>query len=125
MGTTLPIALTTLTVGTHDFGPTTVADTVTNVLLTVDRTVVGGFNSQPSTTQANIGAQISFDGGATWHPAVSGTIGGGVFVTPQSTTMTFSSVGSSIVPGVGRQMKATIIVSGASVAVAGTLAFTP
>jgi hypothetical protein len=125
MAGTLTIPLVTLTVGTHDFGPRAVADADTQALITVDRTVtnggVQGFNGQPASTVASVQVQQSGDGGATWKLVAAADIVGGVYTSNHGTTYTSSTVQVGFDPGTGRQAKATIVVSGASVAVAGSL----
>jgi hypothetical protein len=126
MATTVSIPLTVLSVGTHDFGPAAVADTDTQAVLTVDRTVskgnVQGFNNQPSTTTADIQIYQSNDGGATWQLLIDGLMVGGTFNNAKTGQVaTTSSVTIDFNPGTSRQAKASIVVSGASVAVSGSL----
>lgn len=121
MSTTVPIPTTTLTVGPHDVAPVTVGAAVVQVLLTIDRTVANGFNSQPATTKANIQVQQSDDNGATWWMIAAADIVGGVYQDKHGVNYTKSTLTVSLAPAPSRQLKATIVVSGASVAVAGSL----
>lgn len=121
MAGTINIPLTTLTPGTYHFGPANLADTDTNVLLTIDRTVTGGFSSQPSTTTAAITVEVSLDGGVTWLMNVSAPIGGGADNDRLGVPAATSSVGGSLIPGIGRQARATVTISGGTVAVQGSL----
>jgi hypothetical protein len=126
MAGTVTIPLVTLTPGAHDFGPANVADADTTALVTVDRTVtnggVQGFNGQPATTAAQVQVQQSNDGGATWKLIGYEGIVGGQYTSPH-TGLPYASAPMQIGfdPGTGRQAKATIVVSGASVAVSGSL----
>jgi hypothetical protein len=129
MAATITVPLTTLTTGTHNYpatGGASVADTDTSALLTIDRTVkngsVQGFNGQPATTQAQIQVYQSDDGGSTWVLLISGTVEGGAYTDAHGNTVTTSSVGVTFNPGTGRLARAAVVVSGASVAVSGSLA---
>jgi hypothetical protein len=129
MAGTVTIPLTTLPVGAHAFGPAAAADSDHGVLLTVDRTVTGGFNSQPASTTADYRADQSADGGVTWVLIAGGTMGGGTVAAVQPPrgpggTMGTSTVSADMLPGTGRQVRAVVTVSGAPVAVAGTLTIT-
>jgi hypothetical protein len=121
VATTVPFPLTTLDVGSHDFGPAPVADTTTSATLVIDRTPASGFNSQPSTTQASIQVMQSNDGGVTWKLEAAADIEGGIITDRHGNTLTQSSVTVGLDPGTSRQMKATVVVSGAAVAVSGSL----
>jgi len=129
MAGTLTIPLATLGVGAHVFGPAAAADSDHGVLLSIDRTVTNGFNSQPASTTAGYRADQSPDGGATWVLVAGGTIGGGVLAAvppPRGPggTVAASTVSADMAPGTGRQVRAVVTVSGAPVAVAGTLTIT-
>ena len=136
MAATITIPLTRLSPGTVRFpvaGGQAVADTDTLIVLTVDRTVsqgaTQGFNGQPATTTAEITAEQSNDGGATWFLAVGGTVGGGQFFNPpppkgDGSLITASLVQVPLYAGTGRQVRATVTVTGAQVAVAGSLTVT-
>lgn len=121
MATTVPIPLTILAPGVHDFGPASIADNLTTSQITLDRTVAGGLNSQPATTTCTAQIMQSNDGGATWTMIVgAGTIGG-VVPAPGGVTATNWIIEDGFLPGTGRQVKATVTVTGTSVAVQGTL----
>ena len=125
MAGTTNIPLTSLAPGTYDFGPASLADGDRMATLSVDRTVAGGFNSQPATTQAEIGVYQSNDSGATWFLLASATMEGGSFTDRHTgQPYTQSSVTVPLQPGTGRQGKAHIIISGATVAVQGSLVIT-
>lgn len=120
MATTFPIPLTTLTVGSHDFGPTSVADGDTLAAIMIDRTVPGGFNSLTAATQMVITIYQSNDSGATWNELAEATVPGGVYVKNGVTAAT-SGVGVHFWPGTGRLVKGNLTVTGTSVAVQGTI----
>lgn len=120
MAGTITIPLTTLAVGQHTYGPLTLADTDTLVLLTIDRTPANGFNSQPATTSASIAIEQSLDGGTSWQQLTAGTFSGGVIVR-RGQELDTNDVGVFPLPGTGRQMRAQVVVSGSSVAVQGSL----
>ena len=124
MPVTLTIPLTTLATGTRTFGPATLADTDTLVILTIDRTVTGGFNSQPATTTARISIEQSNDGGSTWDELASTTFVGGVYTMHGGLPVNSNDVGVFLWPGTGRRGRAVVTIAGASVAVAGSLAIT-
>lgn len=122
MASSLNIPLTTLTVGTHAFGPASVADSDSQALLTIDRTVAGGFNSLTAAATAQIIVDQSDDGGATWVQICKAQIAGGAPTSanhpvPPGT----SSVGATFQPGTGREARAHVVIAGTSVAVAGSL----
>lgn len=137
MPQTVAIPLARLAPGEHQYPPggggVAVADTDTRITLTIDRTVsqgqTQGFNNQPATTTADITAWQSDDGGASWFLAVGGTMAGGQsFRAPPPRNdgglVTESTAQVDLYPGTGRQVRATVTVSGATVAVAGSLAIT-
>jgi hypothetical protein len=120
MAGTLTIPQTTLPVGTRSFGPTTISDTDTGVILTVDRTLAGGLTATPA-THISLIIEQSNDGGANWEQLAIAGIEGGVVPAKNGQTATTSSVGTDWDKGTGRQVRATIVVTGAAVAVAGSL----
>lgn len=124
---TMTIPLTTLQPGVRDFGPASVQDTDTSIVLTIDRTVVNGLNATPA-AQLSIAAMISRDGGATWTLVAGATLPGGQIpqVPPPRGpggfyTQNVLTVGLDQFPGTGRRIKATLTATGSAVAVAGTL----
>jgi hypothetical protein len=126
MATTVNIPLTTLSVGAHDFGPAPISDTLTTSSLVIDRTVTGGMNSLTPASVLSIQIMQSNDGGATWVLIVGGSGPGGIMTWTDRNNVTHemdtSTVNDGFLPGTGRQVKATVIVSGPSaIAVAGTL----
>ena len=122
MPSSLTIPLTTLPVGTLNFGPSSVADADVSLTLTIDRTVTGGLNSLTSATAINAQIWQSNDGGATWQEIGEVGINGGTFVTKTGATATVSVMGPEhLLPGTSRQLRATVTVTGTAVAVAGTL----
>ena len=124
MPITLTIPLTTVAVGTRTFGPANLADTDTLVVLTIDRTVTGGFNSQPASTTARISIEQSNDGGSTWNELAATTFIGGVFTMHGGLPVNSNDVGVFLLPGTGRRGRAVVTITGAAVAVAGSLAIT-
>jgi len=121
MAGTVNIPLTTLTVGSHVYGPAAVADTDSKVTLTIDRTVASGFNATPAAA-ASIECWQSGDGGSTWQNLAKAGIAGGTQLDKNGQPFAVSSVTVGFSPGTGRQARAVIVVSGASVAVQGSLA---
>lgn len=124
---TLTIPRTTVQIGVRDFGPSSVADTDTSITLTIDRTVANGLNANPA-AHLLIEAMVSLDGGGTWTMVVGAGIEGGQLSQPPPPrgpggfyTENVLRVGLDQFPGAGRLIKATLTVSGSSVAVAGTL----
>lgn len=136
MASTFPIPLTTLPVGSRVFGPATIPDADTAVTLTVDRTVTGGLNSLTTASHLAVLAEMSTDGGVTWHATDTGSPGtatawtaeGGPLtridkVTGLPVTVTASAGTWPLFPGTSRRLRATITVSGpSSIAVAGSIA---
>jgi hypothetical protein len=115
------IPLTALSVGEHVYGPAAIADTDTLINLSIDRTVTGGFNSAPATTTALIYVYQSNDGGVTWTWIGGDQMTGGIYTSPKTGQENIDYIQVGLNPGTGRQAKASVTVSGASVAVAGTL----
>jgi hypothetical protein len=124
MASTFTIPLVTLPVGSQTFGPTTIPDPDTSVTLTIDRTVANGLNTRTGASVLMMVAEMSTDGGATWHAVDTGqpgtqtawgTAGGGTGLVSAGTWPLF--------PGTSRRLRATVTVSGpASIAVAGSIA---
>lgn len=131
MAATLTIPLVTLPAGSRTFGPVTVPDADTAVTLTVDRTPAGGLNALGAASVLGMEAQMSTDGGATWHATDTGqpgtqtawTAAGGTFTAPRGGAVYGTSAGTwTLFPGTGRRVRATVTVSGpSSIAVAGSL----
>jgi hypothetical protein len=122
MAGTLTIPLATLTVGVHEFGPADVANADSLIRLSIDRTVANGFNAAPATTVALIYVFQSDDGGVTWTWIAGDQVTGGIYISPKTGLEEDTDyVEVNLNPGTGRQAKAQVTVSGASVAVAGTL----
>jgi len=117
MASTLTIPLTTLPVGELDLGPANAADAETGIVLTIDRTVAGGLNSLTPASTVAVNVFQSNDGGVTWMQLVGATMPGGVVGLGHAT----SDVRTGLFPGTSRKLKATVIVAGTPVAVAGTL----
>jgi hypothetical protein len=112
--------------GEYEYGPAPVADTDTDVLLVVDRTVNGGFNSVPESTTADLNLYLSFDSGATWRFMASAHIVGGQIVNddpkvPPGTIHTQSTIRVQYFPGTNRQVRAGLAIGGGSVTVSGSL----
>lgn len=114
--------------GPYLFGPQSVAPNDSLIVLTIDRTVAGGLNSLTSATSAEIKAEQSSDGGTTWFLAVAADVPGGQYFRTgphgDGSLITTSSVTVNVYgSGPGRQLRATITVSGPSpVVLAGSLA---
>lgn len=123
--TTVNIPLTTLAPGTYHFGPATVADTDSRIVITNDRTVTGGMNSQTSATTLTLQSEQSNNGGATWQVLAVSIIQGGTwsYTKPgvSGQLVTTDNILTELNPGTSRQVRATVTVAGASVAVQGTL----
>lgn len=123
--TTIPTI--TLQVGTREFGPANVSDADSSIVLTIDRTVANGLNAT-SATHLQVDAMVSLDGGSTWTVVAGfGTPGGQIPMAPPPKgpggfyTQNQLVVGLDQFPGTGRRIKAVTNVSGASVAIAGTV----
>lgn len=121
MPTTFNIPLTTLPVGSDTFGPSHPADSEASVTLTIDRTVAGGLNSLTSASTLGVDLQESLDGGVSWQDLGDFTTPGGVFIYKTGSTATVSVGRWNLIPGTSRQLRATITVSGTSIAVAGSI----
>ena len=124
MASTINIPLTTLQPGLREFGPVSVNNQLVSAVLAVDRTVVGGFDGQPDTTQCEIEVWQSNDGGTSWVLLVGGGMRGGHLTDKNGATIQQSSVTANLFPGTSRQVKAALTVAGAPVAVSGTLTIT-
>jgi len=119
---TLPVN-TTIAVGTHTFGPVTLADsTHTEATLTIDRTTASGFNSLDDTTVVTFEMDYSSDGGTTWTVIATQTVVGGTFITKGGVTESISvisfGIGSPFASGT--QVRATVTVTGPSSVAIGT-----
>src|SRR5262249_37292240 len=124
MPVTLTIPLTTLTVGAHTFGPATAPDTDTSVTLSIDRTVTGGLNSLTTASGLAMLAEMSTDGGTTWHAVDTDQAGTQTeWDTTGGGTSAVSSGRWPLFPGTSRRVRATVTISGpSSTAVAGSIA---
>ena len=123
MASTFTIPLVTLPVGTRNFpasGGASVPDGDSEIVLNIDRTVANGLNSQSATTRIFLQTFQSGDGGATWQALGANTVQGGIF-TKGGNQINTDQIGTQLGPGTGRLIRAAVTVSGASVAVAGTL----
>lgn len=120
MAGTTNISLTTLAPGSYDFGPTALANIDTMATLSVDRTVVNGFNATPAAA-ASISVFQSDDSGTTWFLLAGATLLGGNLINKDGHPFPASLVTVPLAPGTGRQGKANVTISGATVAVQGSL----
>lgn len=123
---TVPFTLTTLPLGQHDLGSTSIPTTITAVTCLLDRTVTGGFNSLTAGTTVSLSVSLSLDAGVTWTQILAATVVGGVWTSNVTGLTQPSSWIACPVPspGVARNLKATMVVAGTVVAVAGTLTIT-
>ena len=120
MGTTA-IPLTTLSVGSHEYGPANMNPNETLVNLSIDRTVAGGFNEAPASTVALIYIWLSTDGGNTWLWVAGDQMTGGTYTSPKTGLEVTDYVELDMPTGPGKRVKAVITVFGAAVAMAGSL----
>lgn len=118
--TTTNIPLTTLQTGSRDFGPAAVADTDSALTLAIDRTVANGLNTQPASTTIDLRLFQSNDGGVTWPWMWDNTVVGGIF-SRRGVQINTDEIITKLVAGTGRQLKVTVVVSGAAVAVQGSI----
>ena len=123
MPNTISFGPVTLNPGTRDFGPANLADSDTNALLTIDRTIPGGFNSLTASTTCQISIYQSNDGGNTWDQRASSGFQGGIIIN-RGQQANIAAVSVSLAPGTGRQARAEVVIAGSAVAVQGTLAIT-
>jgi hypothetical protein len=107
--------------GLKSYGPVTLHQADSAVLLTIDRAVAGGFNSVAPTVAMHVEIDYSPDGGATWTLLVAGDISGGV-TTDRNGTRTTSTLGTGTDLVKSAQLRATVQVTGGTVTVAGSLA---
>lgn len=124
----LDIPLQVLQVGETTFGPATVDDDVHQATLSIDRTVsrgpTEGFNGQPATTTGDLRIEVTYDGGTTWQLCAGAGFVGGLYPDGDAGNFTESYVSVTLAAGTARRVRATVIIAGARVAVAGTLAVT-
>lgn len=127
MATTVTIPLTTLAVGPHTAGPSTVGSNLQSVTLTIDRTVAGGLNSLTSSSVLSISFDMSTDGGTTWQNiGVTNPIGGIINHHGGQLNTEVDSVQLGDVGAAGRKIRAVVTVQGpSSIAVAGSLTTSP
>ena len=120
MATTLTIPTTTLSVGTHTFGPVTVQTANTDATLTIDRTVANGLNATPSTT-LDVHCEYSTDGGTTWQflAGASGVLGGAI-LDHRGNPATTWDLGATL-PGQSFQLRGSMTVHTTGVTVAGSI----
>lgn len=113
--------------GPYLFGPQSVAPTDTLIRLTIDRTIAGGLNSLDANTSVEIKAEQSNDGGVSWFLAVAADCPGGLYAASPPPKGPGGNILASVVgvnvygSGSGRQLRATITVTGSPVVLAGTL----
>jgi hypothetical protein len=132
MASSFPIPQTSLQPGSRTFGPATIPDADSQVTLAVDRTVAGGLNSLTAASTLSMTAEMSSDGGVTWHAVDTGAAGtqtawsaeGGTFTNSHTgLPITVSSGTWPLFPGAGRRLRATVTVAGPSaITVAGSIA---
>lgn len=116
----LAIPTTTLQVGVREFGPATMADADTRIVLTVDRSVANGLTATPAAV-LDVQVSVSHDGGANWVTVTETTFTGGSHLDRNGAVRTEDGLQISFGPEVNRRVKAITTVAGSSVAIAGTL----
>lgn len=122
MPATVTIPLTTLPAGTYSFpatGGQAIADTDSKISLLVNRNVTGGLDSASGVT-VSLSAYVSFDSGVTWRLLGACTIPSGIQA-EDGVRDTQSGFYTTVFPGTNRLVRATVTVTGGSVAVSGTL----
>lgn len=127
MASSLNIPRTVLAAGVRNFpasGGVSVPDADVSILLSIDRTTNGGLNSAAVTTTLEIETYQSGDAGATWQNLAAATAAGGIYTSNHGTQLNTFDVLTTLNPGTSRLVRAVTTVTGASVAVAGTLSTT-
>lgn len=121
---TVTIPQTTLPVGPHVWPVATSNAPVSELALSIDRTVPGGLNSLPSTVRVTLLHEISTDGGTTWKFEAQTTVAGGPETDdqgkPLNTDVLNVFYGRPIPPS-GTKFRLTTTVTGQSVVIAGTV----
>jgi hypothetical protein len=119
------IPLTVLPVGSRTFGPATVPNPDSSVTMSIDRTAAGGLGSLTAASTLEMAAEMSTDGGTTWH-AVDTNLPGThtMWGTEGGPAESAASAGTwPLFPATGRRVRATVTVAGSSsIAVAGSIA---
>jgi hypothetical protein len=123
----------TVAVGSRQFGPATASNTDTAVTLIIDRTVTNGLNSLTVSSVILAILEMSTDG-VNWHAVDTNLNGSQTSWSTVGSAITFtdrqgvqhvyaeSSGNWPLFPGTGRQLRATVIVSGPTpIAVAGSI----
>jgi hypothetical protein len=120
--TTLTVAPTTLTVGTHVFTGS-ISDTEDNVEVTLNRTDAGGLNSLTSDSTVFIMIGQSDDGGVTFEDSAGGgPWPGGIVPDKHGDPDLTDFIGTTLGPGTGRIARLTVTIDGpVSVVVSGTI----
>jgi len=100
-------------VGTRNWGPVTVPDGLTTVTLRLARRTA----ATPTLWAAGVGVKLdswcSVDGGVTWLQWLGFTGVGGILLRGDGTEIPESWCSSDLPEGVNRQMKLTLVVTGA------------
>jgi hypothetical protein len=117
----LSIPLTTLQVGVREFGPATMANADSKIVMTIDRTVANGLTATPA-ARIDLNVMVSHDAGANWVSVAQTSYSGGSHLDRLGAVRTQDVLQIGFGPEVNRRLKAVLTVSGSSVAVAGTLA---
>lgn len=123
MADVLTIPLTTLAPGSYRFpvtGGHAIADADTAIDLEIDRTVTGGLNSLTGAVSVADAAFQSNDGGTTWRELGASSFPGGLIGDGPSPDTT-AGFRTAVFPGTSRLVHGTVVVTGGTVAVAGTL----
>ncbi len=121
--TTIPIPLLTFPVGTTQVGPADVGVSDSQVIVYIDRTVLGGLNSLGETTTLHVVYEMSFDSGANWQFEGDATFAGGIRIDPDLGQLNtdYFEVGLERPGTSGRQVRAQLTVAGVPVAIAGSM----
>jgi len=120
---TTPIPLVTLPLGTTRVGPANVSATDSQVIVYIDRTVLGGLNSLTEAATLHIVYEMSFDGGTTWQFTGDAWFAGGIRIDPDAGQLNtdYFEVGLDRPGTSGRQVRASLTVAGVPIAVAGSM----
>lgn len=134
MPVNFPINTVTLQVGSRTFGPASVPDGDSFITLTIDRTVAGGLNALTLSSVLTMEAQVSTDGGNTWHAVDTDQVGTVTMWQTVGSPITFtdkqgvqhvytaSSATWPLFPGTGRRIQAIATVAGpSSIVISGSI----
>lgn len=108
--------------GVRLIGARTIPDDTTVIRFELQRcTTIDPTIWPNASTEVEMGMEASFDDGGTWSPAGGFTAVGGIHILRSGAELATTSIDVGVLPGIGRQLRATFTITGGPCRTSGTI----